>query len=299
MAITKQIKDFPGNKTFLKLYNSIPGSPLVKNIVTGVLVAAAAVAIGGAVAITVGGASAGLVALAGAFSAFLGAGLLVQVGVIAAIGALWYGVRTAAGFAYSFNWNISDKEIENQIKAAQDALYRPLGEATGKLVGWIACGFAPGAFTFAFAPATTKLIMSNLSERAAEEMKESMAQLASLTLQSQAQTRGLKAYGSLRKWIKRPGTPLHGFAVSVLGKKGVEQWGKADGEAFVISNKIDEKIDEIKDTKTKNFLEGVKEGFEEGCQEAAMTISTSITEQIAAMKLAAQTRSSGRISGTF
>lgn len=299
MAITKRIQDFPGNKTFLKLYDSIPGSPLVKNIITGVLVTAAAVAVVGAVAIVAGAASAGLVALAGAFTSFLGAGLLLQVGVIVALGALWYGIRTAAGYAYRFNWNISDKEIENQIKSAQDALYRPLGEATGKLVGWVACGFAPGAFTFAFAPATTKLIMTNLTERASEEMKESMSNLASLTLQSQAQTRGLKAYGSLRKWIKRPGTPLHGFALNVLGKKGLEEWGKADGEAFVISNNIDKQIDTIKDTQTKNFLEGVKEGFEEGCQEAAMTISTSITEQIAAMKLAAVAKNSGKISGTF
>ena len=299
MGITKKIGDFPAKKTFDALYASVPGNPLVKSVIAGVLAVAAAVVVVGAAVVLAKVAAVGLVALGGAFAAFLGAGMLVKVGVLLTIGALWTGIRTATGFAYRFDWNISDGAIEKQIKAAQAALYRPIGEASGKLLGWVACGFAPGAFTFAFAPATAKLIMGNLSEQGGEEIKESMAQLASLTLQSQAQVQMLKTYGSLRKWIKRPGSALHETAKKILGKDGLAKWGRQDSEPFIITDKIDEQIEGIKDTNTKAFLEGAKEGFEEGCQEASMVISTSITEQIAAMKLAAQQRNSGTVVGTF
>lgn len=285
MALTKGLSSFPGSQTFTAIYNSIPGSPLVKNIVAAGL--AIGVAVLGGAALVAGGIAvkAGLIALGGALTWFLGSGLLVQVGVLLGLGALFTGVRFAVGFAYTFDWNISDTAIENAARAALDNLYQPLGEATGKTLGWLVCGFAPNVLNFVFAPATAVLIQRDMGKEFWQEIQPLIQGVAGTAATSAGNAKALKAYGSVRKWIKRPGTPFHSFFKKMLGKN-FASWGTQEDKPFVITKKIDEKIDKIEDKQVKAFLEGAKEGFEEGCQEANLIITNGISEQIAAMRLA-------------
>ena len=299
MAIVRKISDFPGSKTFKAVYASLPGSPLVKNVLATVIGAGvAAVAVG--VGVLVGSAAVGAVGLiAGAFTAFLGAGLLVKVGVILALAAIWKGVTSAIGFAYRFNWQISDKEIADAAKKSLDRLYQPVGQAAGKLIGFIGCGFVPGALAFAISPATSVLIMRNLAAKTQEEMRQEMANIATLAATSQGNARALQFYGSMRKWAKRPGTPQYDAVVRIIGKKRMDKWGVADAKPFIITNKIDDYIEDIKDKNVQGFFEGFKEGLEEGCEEATLTINAGISEQIAAMKLAAGVRGDGVLEVIF
>ena len=65
-----------------------------------------------------------------------GGGLIAGV----TLGGLASGIITTAETLYSFNINISDKQIKEDIKAAIDGLYEPAGNFLGRQIATIAVG---------------------------------------------------------------------------------------------------------------------------------------------------------------
>lgn len=281
MAITKKKSDFPGSKTFTTIYNSIPGSPLVKNIIIGVV---AAVAVVGAIAV----AGAGIVAATGAFAALLAAPLLVQMGVLVTITALFIAAKTIIPIIFRFDFNISDKKIEEAMKTSLDQLYEPFGEFLGNALGFLVCGAAPGALAFVFSPVMAYTILREVGEEAYEELVPQMSNLMRMAGKSYANAMALQAFGSARKWIKRPGTPFHEIFKRILGAKGLKEWGEQNDAPFILNNKINERIEKIEDKNIQALAEGAWEGFVEGCGEGANVVSHRLQDQLATQRLAAR-----------
>jgi hypothetical protein len=288
VAIVKKFSDFPGSKTFEKIYNSIPGSALVKNIVlaVGAIVIAAVVTVG-------------IISLGGAFVGLLAAPLLVKIGVLTAVAGLFIAAKLIIPFAFRFDWNISDKKIAAAMKTQLDAMYEPFGEFLGSALGFFVCGALPGALAFAFSPAVAYLILKEVGEEAYEELMPQAANLARMAAKSYANALALQAFGSARKWIKRPGTPFHNVFKDLLGEKNLKRWGEQDDAPFILNNIIEERIEKIDEnnkslTNLKNFTEGAWEGFTEGCGEGSNIVRNGLTDQLALAKLA---RGSGRSVG--
>lgn len=280
MAIVKKLGDFPGSKTFQKIYDSIPGGALVKNIVVGI----AALAVAAIVTV-------GIISLGGAFIGLLAAPLLVKIGVLTAITVLFVAAKIFIPFVFRFDWNTSDKKIAAAMKQGLDQLYEPFGEFLGNALGFFVCGAAPGALAFAFSPAIAYTILAEVGQEAYEELMPQAANLARLAAKSYANAMALQAFGSARKWIKRPGTPFHEVFKNILGEKGLKRWGEQDDAPFVLNNIIEEKIEKIDEnnkalTPLKNFTEGAWEGFVEGCGEGSSVIKAGLTDQLALAKLA-------------
>lgn len=282
MALTKKLEDFPGAKSFKAFYNSIPGSTLTKNIVTAV-VAVVAVAVGVA-ALTAVGAVVGV--LGAGLGALLAAPLLIKVGVLVTVAALFFAARTVIPILMNFDWNISDKKIDEKLKGALDNLYEPFGEFLGKSMGYLICGALPNAFTFVFSPMLAYSVLTNLGREAYEELMPQAANIARLASVSYGNAYALQQYKSIRKWIKRPGTPFHESIKNAIGAENFKRWGEDDNAPFILNKKIDEKIESIKDPKMKALAEGAWEGFREGCGEASVIFAHKLSDQIAATKLA-------------
>ena len=126
MALTLSLKELPGYKTAKAIYDSFPGQGKLKKIIVGVLAV-------GAIAAAVAAGGAGIFALITFGSWLLAAPLLVQLGVLVGLTALFaFGIR-AIQYIWNFNWAISDTEIEAQIKQSFEGFYGLFGEFVGSL----------------------------------------------------------------------------------------------------------------------------------------------------------------------
>lgn len=208
--------------------------------------------------------------------AFLSAGLLVKIGVLATISALFTFVITTATILWNFNWLISDAEIEREIKSAQDGLYGMAGELVGQSLGFVVGGAIPGAFTFLFNKHMAAAIFENLTEEAQEELGGQLAALMRATFRSFGQAVIKRQFKSARKYLKKnPNHPLSKIIKEKMGAKAFAEWGNSEGQSFTIASKVEERVENIKDPRLRNFTENFLEGFGEALQEAGYIVANS------------------------
>jgi uncharacterized protein YjbJ (UPF0337 family) len=279
MALSLNIREFPGYQMMKNLYDALPGSGIVKKVVVGLVIGAAVVGIVGA----------GIAFFVGASAFLLTLPLLVQLGVIISIAAVFTLIVVAVQTVYNFNFAISDEEIESQIKAKFDQYYGRVGEILGKMTGYLVCGALPGTLALCFNKTMAAAVFENLTEEAKDEIAGDIAAIARSVLQMLVQSLMLKGFKSARKWIKRPGTPLHDYIKKSMGAKNFEKWGKEKfDKPFTIAGKVEEKIENIKDPKLKDFAENFLEGLTEGCVEAGYIVASTMDAHIAAQAMVAK-----------
>lgn len=214
--------------------------------------------------------------VAAGVGAFLSASLLVQIGVLLTISALFTFVITTATILWNFNWEISDKEIEQEIKSAQDGLYGMAGELVGQSLGFVVGGAIPGAFSFLLNKHMAAAIFENLKEEAAEELGGQLSALMRATFRSFGQALLKRQFKSARKYLKKnPNHPLSKIIREKMGEKRFREWGEKDGQSFTIANKVEERVENIKDPRLQNFTENFLEGFGEALQEAGYIVANS------------------------
>lgn len=282
MSFSITLQELPGYKTAKALYDKLPGQGKIKKILVGALVAGTIIA----------GISAGVIGVFGliAFGGWLlSLPLLGALGVIVSLTAILFFVISAINYVWNFNWAISDVEIEAQIKESFNIFYGLLGETMGKSVGYLVCGGLPNALAFAFNPAVAAVIMKDLTTEAQQELIGEIANLARSVLGTFANALILKGFKSARKWIKRPGSPMHDILKKAMGKKNFEEWGKRQGNQYTLSGKVDERIEQIKDPRLKNFTQEFLQGFSQGCLSGMSIVSNNVDAYMAASRLMAPT----------
>lgn len=218
--------------------------------------------------------------------AFLSAGLLVQIGVLFTLSALFTFVITSIQILFNFNWLQSDEEIEKEIKAAYDALYGLTGGLLGKALGYLVCGALPGAISFAFNKGVAAAIMENVGEEAQEELLGQLSALANATFRSFATAQLKKQFKSARRYLKKkPDHPLSKILREKMGEKKFKEWGEKSGQTFTLSGAVEERIENIKDPRLRNFTEEFLEEFTEGCTEAGYIVVNTIESTLAAQAM--------------
>lgn len=264
MAVFKSSSALSLKKTASKVVTWIKKNPLK--------------ALGIAVGVVVGIAAIWFLAplVAAGVGAFLSAGLLVQIGILLTISALFTFVITVATVLWNFNWEISDSEIEKEIKSAQEGLYGMAGELVGQSLGFVVGGALPGAFTFLLNKHMAAAIFENLKEEAAEELGAQLSALMRATFRSFATAVIKRQFKSARKYLKKnPNHPLSKIIREKMGEKRFKEWGEKDGQSFTISSKVEERVEKIKDPRLRNFTENFLEGFGEAMQEAGYIVANS------------------------
>lgn len=208
--------------------------------------------------------------------AFLSAGLLTQVGILLTISALFTFVIGTIQILWNFNWLVSDKEIEQEIKAAQNGLYGIAGELVGQSLGYVVGGALPGAFTFLLNKHMAAAIFENLKEEAAEELGGQLAALARATYRSFATALIKRQFKSARKYLKKnPNHPISKIIREKMGAKKFAEWGQSDGQSFTIASAVEERVENIKDPRLQSFTENLLEGFGDALAEAGYIVANS------------------------
>lgn len=284
MGLVKNKEDLPGWKMAKSLYDMLPGSGKVKKIVVGVLALAGAVAVGGLVIIGI------FSAIAWVAGSVFGATLLAT-GVIAALPLVIKLIGVAAPAILNFDWNISDEQIDEQLNQAIQAFYSQVGEAAGVSVGWLVCGILPGAATFAINPSAAAMITASLTEEAGEEIWASINNCKQASTMAAANALIKQGYKNARRWVKKPGSPMHDFLVKQVGQERLDKWGEKDGKSWSIAKEIEERIEQVEDPWAKQATEEFVENFFESCGEAWRSMESAMRQHLTANALWGRTQS--------
>lgn len=245
-------------------------------------------ALGIAVGVVVGAAAIFFFAplIAGAVGAFLSAGLLIQIGVLLTLTALFTFVITTIQILYNFNWLESDEEINKEIEAAYNSLYGLTGGLLGKSLGYLVCGALPGVTAFAFNKGVAAAIFEELGEEAKSELLGQLSALANATFRAFATAQIKKQFKSARRYLKKkPNHPLSKILREKMGEKAFAEWGKKSGQSFTLANHVESKVENIKDPRLRNFTEEFLENFSEGCTEAGYIVVNTIDSTMAAQRM--------------
>lgn len=179
------------------------GSKIVKAIQQQLGTTAMVVAIGvvAGVAIAAGvklGIFAGIGALITGGIGLISKSLFLKVGLLLSLPSLYGFVVGGIQRIWNFNWNITDREID-AIQANLQSLYGMVGETVGQALGYLVCGAIPGAIAFAFNPAVAKVVLSEVSEEAQDEVYGNLAMIANSAAGTLAAAVGRKAFKSARR----------------------------------------------------------------------------------------------------
>lgn len=224
--------------------------------------------------------------------------LFITLGIFASIGAIYaYSLRTTQ-YVWNFNWQISDKELDQQLKNKLDALYGMLGGLAGSTLGYLVCGALPGVAAFAFNPAAARVILGGkgpdgkfepgtLTEEASDEVRAQLASLTNGAFQALTNAQILRSFQGIRRWLKRPGTPFYEILKASMGKD-FEKWGEEGRPAWSFAIATEERIEKIKDPRLRNFTEEFVENFADSCIESGYIVADGISTAMAAQKLMQQ-----------
>jgi hypothetical protein len=278
MALVLKKETLPGFKTLKKIYDLIPGGGQMKAIL--VTAVAGALIVAGIAAGAVG-----ICALLGYIGGSLLGSTLLTAGIVAALPFVFKGLAGAIRTLYTFNWNISDKEINENIKSSLANLYGTLGTAAGTATGWLLCGILPGVVTFAFNPVVARAVMQDMTQEAQEEIWGQIAACQNGAVALLGNALMLNGYKSARRWLKRPDSPFYGFLKEHFGDN-FEKWGNDNQPSFTFSDATENKIEQIEDKNWRNFTEQFVESLLESCTEALDNLSNSMRANMSAYLLA-------------
>jgi hypothetical protein len=182
---------------------------------------------------------------------------------------LWGLLISGVNFIYNYNWNITDDDIDKQVKQSWINFAGVLGGEVGESLGFFTCGVLPAATTFAF----NEPLGLYLLERVGEEFAEELALNISIVLQQGIRSASTSAfsfyYKNIRKILKQKDSPLRKF----IPQKTLDNWGKKGAPVLSFASKVEAKIDSISDPMKKAFVDNLREGLYDGCIEGGYILA--------------------------
>lgn len=178
---------------------------------------------------------------------------------------------------YNFNWNITDKEINEQIHQAKLGLIASLGTTIGAAVAEIFCGAIPGALIMVFNEPLGLHVLEQLGEQALGEM------IGHLTALMQATFKLIKAasFGFIYKNVRNAWRGSDASVRKRLKKNGVKQkdidkvFAERD-KPWSFASAIQGKIDNNEGEGRKVLIDSAYNQFGSTCLEAGYAIAGAV-----------------------
>jgi hypothetical protein len=171
----------------------------------------------------------------------------------------------------NLNWNATDKELDNQIKSAQDALWGVAGSTFGNLLGNSLCGILPGAAVVRVNPAKLAAI-KEINQELYEEMLPAVNSLVMASVGVVRVKSFTEVYKNTRRWIKSKSEFLRNY--SPFWADVIKAWGEEGSKPWTINSAVEESIESISDAGIKAFAENAWEETIDSCTEALFVFST-------------------------
>lgn len=203
---------------------------------------------------------------------------------------LWGWIQRGALFLWNFNWNISDKQIDDQIKQAEIALAASKGSLAGQSLGFVVCGLLPAATIAVFNEALALYIIKELGEEAIDEIAGGLANLISLQFQQTVRQTFFALFKNYRTLFR--GAAI-GFANSLvkigqLNQVDVDKAVKNRNEPFTFASLKDEQIEAIASPTSKAYWEEFWDEFQDSCIEAGFIVAAGADGFFAQQRMATQ-----------
>ena len=198
---------------------------------------------------------------------------------------LWGLIVSTVQYIWNFNWQITDKSIDEQIQATFAQLAGVAGGTLGNLIGYLGCGALPGATVLVFNAPLGKYILKNVVEEMAEEFIGNLANLIRLTFVSGMQSLILWGFKNVRKLIKANNDLVR----ALFGDKAadiVKAWGEEGNKPWSFAQAVEQKVESIQNKALQNFVEEFLEESWEGCVEAGYVVAGAADTFLAQEKLA-------------
>jgi len=199
------------------------------------------------------------------------------------------GVNT---FIYNFNWNITDKSIDQQMASTRIIINSLLGQTFGNTLGYLACGVVPAATIATFNEPLGLYLLEEVGEEALEEFAASLATLILVSFRLSARNFFLSQYKNLRKMIKAydsdPNSkikPIINFFLGGNANQVIEAWGEEDSKPWSFRLAIEEKIDNIQDPAEQAFWEEFYEESIDACVEAGYVLAGGLDRWVMEQRL--------------
>lgn len=205
------------------------------------------------------------------------------------VAALWGAIVGAARFILTFNFNITDAQLDLQVKAAQQAVYAQLGGTIGSALGYLVCGVAPAMALFTVNEALGALVLKNVGEEFLDELAGNIGALVQTTFRATAHKLFASAYKNTRRWLKKPNNLMAQIMFGDRYAEVMQKWGAPGSKPFVISEQIEEAIESIPNENLRVLVEEALEEFTDACIEAGYIVANTIDGFMAAQKLQRQT----------
>lgn len=201
---------------------------------------------------------------------------------------LWGASVAAYQFVFNFNINATDKQLEDQIKAAEIAIAGARGALKGTIVGYLVCGIAPTATIAVFNEALALYLLQKVGEEAVEEIAGKAAALINLQNQKNAQTAFYHFFKNNRAIIRSAimGTAkvLQFFRVPI-DDEAIARADKQRDQPWSLANAMDDSIERIPDPAQRAETEEFWEEFGEACIEAGYIVAGGIDSWILQQRL--------------
>lgn len=207
-----------------------------------------------------------------------------------ALGAIGLGglIRAAVGGIqriWNFNWQVTDKAIQQQQKSLIDGQGGIWGEALGSMLGNV-CGFSLGRIAYAnqaklvrFNPdmiaKLDELRINNFDEDSElwEEAVGNLKAAISSATRTAINIAGLEAYSNIRKLIKAGARGINLVSIFPGIGKMVETWGEEGQKPWSFASAQEELIETLPEGFIKNFGEEFIEAFQDMCAESTIQVS--------------------------
>ncbi len=192
-------------------------------------------------------------------------------------------IVNVSGYLWNFNWNITNKEIEQIEQSYRTQLAGQLGGLLGQAVGYTVCGVGASAAIGVFSPTAARYALSRVGEEAFEDTLASLYGLFSSAASSALEVAWLRAWQSSRNLIK---LQQRGFATA-LNKvyPGSINWDLYNEQEnskrhWSFARALEEKINTIQSPEAQAFAEEFFEELGDGCQEAIIIIGGALDSYI-------------------
>lgn len=165
-------------------------------------------------------------------------------------------VQQTFQFIWTFDWNQSDAEIDNQIEQNYNALLTQAGGTLGSALGWLVCGLAPGAVMFVFNEALGVYVLNHVGQEAIEEVLPQISSLLRSTARTVTRHAIMATYKRLRE--RMIGTSeVRSLSDDEIVKRWTDQLSTEEGDGGLTLKQVQEGIE-----KTKRVRDAAQEGFQ-------------------------------------
>lgn len=194
---------------------------------------------------------------------------------------IFQGLISTGSLLLNFDWQVTDKQIDNQVDAINKSIVQRGFGAVGRTLGTTVCGLGGAALITKFNPALGYHVMSNVAPEVAEELLQEWSQALSQVGAQYATARALEFFKGARKFLKDPDNPIGQALRKIVGSETIDKWGNPGNDEWTFKKGIGNLVKRfIKDEDLREALQEGWEEFSDACIDAGFMIAGSIDDWI-------------------